>query len=385
MRKKIIVAVITALLITGIYGIAKAESLDNLQEKRQELQKQIEEASTQIEDIEINLTDALEEISTIDAQIYEQEEKVKEITTELETIENEIKTAEEKLEVIEEKYEIQKKAFEERLVFLYEQGDTTYLDVLVNSRDITEFISNYYLIAELAEYDADLLDTIEREKNNISYIEEQLNTKKEQLKELKKSQEKATITLENKKIVRKSYANKLTKEEKELQEKIEEYGQEINNIDTIISVYVQNNISEDYVGGLFDWPLPGYYGITSNFGMRFHPILKDYRTHTGMDVGAPTGTYVIAANDGVVTTATYSASYGNMVVIDHGGGVSTLYAHASELLVTMGDTVKRGDAIMKVGSTGWSTGPHLHFGVIINGVYVDPYPYVTTNNEESNN
>ena len=97
-----------------------------------------------------------------------------------------------------------------------------------------------------------------------------------------------------------------------------------------------------------------------------------------MDIGAPTGSYIIAANDGIVTKSTYSYSYGNMVMIDHGGGVSTLYAHGSEIIAQVGDTVKRGTAIMKVGSTGWSTGPHLHFEIRINGQTIDPYSYVTT-------
>lgn len=112
--------------------------------------------------------------------------------------------------------------------------------------------------------------------------------------------------------------------------------------------------------------------------MRVHPILKTHRIHSGTDIAMPMGAYIIAANDGVVTKAGYSTTgYGNMVLIDHGGGVSTLYGHGSEILVQAGQTVKRGDIIMKAGSTGWSTGPHLHFEVRINGQHVDSLPYIT--------
>ena len=112
--------------------------------------------------------------------------------------------------------------------------------------------------------------------------------------------------------------------------------------------------------------------------MRVHPILKTHRVHSGTDIAMPMGAYIIAANDGVVTKAGYSSTgYGNMVLIDHGGGVSTLYGHGSEILVQAGQTVKRGDIIMKAGSTGWSTGPHLHFEVRINGQHVDSLPYIT--------
>jgi len=139
-----------------------------------------------------------------------------------------------------------------------------------------------------------------------------------------------------------------------------------------------------YVGGTFAWPAPGYYTITSEYGMRLHPILKIYRSHSGLDIGAPTGADIIAANDGVVIKSTYMSSYGNVIMIDHGGGVVTVYAHGSELVAKLGDTVKRGDVILKCGSTGWSTGPHVHFEIRINGKTIDPFPYITNNinNEE---
>lgn len=135
------------------------------------------------------------------------------------------------------------------------------------------------------------------------------------------------------------------------------------------------------------WPVPGYTRITSNYGMRTHPITGIYKLHTGVDLGAPMGANFVAANDGVVTKAGYNGAYGNMVIIDHGGGISTLYAHGSEILVTVGQTVKKGDVILKVGSTGYSTGAHAHFEVRVNGQVVNPLPYITTNTkvEENNN
>ena len=125
------------------------------------------------------------------------------------------------------------------------------------------------------------------------------------------------------------------------------------------------------------WPVPGYTKITSNYGMRVHPITGQYKLHTGVDIGAPMGANFVAANDGIVTKAEYNTAYGNMVMIDHGGGISTLYAHGSEILVTVGQTVKRNEAILKVGSTGYSTGAHAHFEVRINGVVTNPIEYIT--------
>ena len=125
------------------------------------------------------------------------------------------------------------------------------------------------------------------------------------------------------------------------------------------------------------WPVPGYTKITSNYGMRVHPITGVYKLHTGVDISAPIGANFVAANDGIVTKAYYNSAYGNMVMIDHGGGISTLYAHGSEILVQVGQTVSRGEPILKVGSTGYSTGPHAHFEVRINGIVTNPIEYIT--------
>ena len=136
-------------------------------------------------------------------------------------------------------------------------------------------------------------------------------------------------------------------------------------------------IDTKYIGGVLAWPVPGYTRITSKYGMRTHPITGVYKLHTGVDISAPMGANFIAANDGIVTKAGMNSAYGNMVIIDHGGGISTLYAHGSEILVHVGQTVKKGVAVLKVGSTGYSTGPHAHFEVRINGVVTDPMPYIT--------
>lgn len=137
--------------------------------------------------------------------------------------------------------------------------------------------------------------------------------------------------------------------------------------------------------GALAWPVPGYTSITSKYGMRIHPISGVYKLHTGVDIGADPGAYFVAANDGVVVKSVYNASYGNMVVIDHGGGLATLYAHGQQRLVEEGETVKRGQPVLVVGSTGISTGPHAHFEVRVNGSWVDPLDYILKRNSETDN
>ena len=152
-----------------------------------------------------------------------------------------------------------------------------------------------------------------------------------------------------------------------LQKKADELEAELKRI-------ASSSTNSKYTGGTMTWPLPGYYGISSYFGNRLHPVLKVYKMHTGVDIAGAgcNGKNVVAAANGKVITAGWISGYGYTVMIDHGGGIVTLYAHSQKLLVKKGDTVKAGDVIMLVGSTGYATGPHVHFEVRVNGKYVNP-------------
>lgn len=380
MNKKttLIILIIIILSIVSFGGIVAAQDLSDLQNKKNEIQEQINQSNEQIEDIKIELTENLEQLNNLNFKISTYEEEISSLEGNLEKISKEIEEVSAKLDIIEENYNIQRDILQNRIVALYEAGDIYYLDVLLKSNSISEFISNYYLIGEIAKYDNELLENIEKQKTQIEEIKQTLTERKETLEAVKKNKERTAVSLENSKIIRNSYIAKLTNDEKAIQEKIDEYQAELNSIDSEITTLTTLNIGEDYVGGEFGWPAPGYSTITSNFGMRIHPILKVPRGHTGTDIAMPIGSYIVASNDGVVIKSTYSTSgYGNMVLIDHGGGISTLYGHGSELVAQTGQTVKKGDLIMKAGSTGWSTGPHLHFEVRINGTPMDAMEFLS--------
>lgn len=377
-KKIILTCLLIVVVLVSFTTVVIADDLIDLQNRKNELNNQITEANEQVENIQIELTDTLKQIDNLDQKIETYQDQVDELNGKLETLQNQIKTAEEKLTNLENNYKIQRKTFQNRIVAQYEAGDVQYLDVLLSSNTLSEFISNYYLIGEIAKYDRNLLDNIDRQKNEIEKIKTTLTEREKNLKTVKENKEKTATALENAKVIKNSYAKQLTDSEKETQAKIAEYQRELDNLEAQIVTITSIKVGEDYVGGEFAWPAPGYSTITSKYGMRVHPILKTHRVHSGTDIAMPMGAYIIAANDGVVTKAGYSSTgYGNMVLIDHGGGVSTLYGHGSEILVQTGQTVKRGDIIMKAGSTGWSTGPHLHFEVRINGQHVDSLPYIT--------
>lgn len=279
-----------------------------------------------------------------------------ELNIKITQLQNSVDEIEEKLNVAEEKYQKQKAILEARLVAMYESSDVQYLDVLLSSKNVSEFLSNYFLITELANYDTELLEEMKSKKDEIELAKEKLDNEKEQLATMKENQTKTAKIMENTKTVRENYIAKLSDQEKEIQSKIDEYNARFNEINNEILALALQGLDTQNIGGELAWPVPGYTRISSKYGMRTHPITGVYKLHTGVDISAPMGADFVAANDGIVTKAGYNSAYGNMVIIDHGGGISTLYAHGSEIMVKVGDTVKRGETVvLKVGSTGYST------------------------------
>lgn len=358
---------------------ALGNTVEDLQLQQDQMESQIDEKMERLEYIQSVLPDEMVQLQLINEQIAGYEQEIASLAIEAENLEASIAKLKLELEKAEEKYEKQRETFEKRLIIMYEAGETTYLDVLLSSKSITDFVSTYYMMAEIASMDSELLQEAELEKIGIQTAKETLERQREQFKAAKDNKEKTAITLENTKIVRNSYMKQLTEEQLALQAEIDLYYQQINNIEAEIIMLTTANVGTDYVGGSMAWPVPGYSRITSPFGMRTHPITGVYKLHTGTDVSAPIGANFIAANSGTVIKASRDYAYGNMVIVDHGGGVSTLYAHGSEILVEVGQTVQKGDPVLKVGSTGYSTGPHAHFEIRINGEYVDPMNFVKPN------
>lgn len=376
MRKSRGMAYIAILIILVVTTVSFGADISELESKRDEINIQKEETNNQITEIQSQLSETLQEIQELTEKIEGYEQEISQLLEDEEKLKNDIEDLEEKLEISEHNYNKQKKLLEDRLVALYEAGETSYLDVLLDSKSISDFISNYYLISEIAKCDTELLTDMEQEKIKIQNNKEQLEEKKETLKKARIDKEKTNIVLENTMVLRNNYLSQLTEEEKQLQEKINIYNEELKKVESDILLLTSVNLSEEYIGGLMSWPVPGYSRITSPFAMRVHPITHVYKLHTGIDIGAPEGANFIAVTDGLVIKAGWSAAYGNMVIIDHGGGVTTLYAHGSKIMVEVGDLVSRGDIVLKVGSTGYSTGPHAHFEVRIDGKYVQPLNFL---------
>ena len=373
------------------YVYAENENPD-LQEQREELQKQINEANDNLQDVQSELSQNLQQVQKLDEKIEQSNKELAELEIKISQLQATMNEVQSKLDIAEKNYDKQKKALDNRLVAVQESSDTEYLDVILSSKSISDFLSNYFLVTELARYDTELLEDMKSKKDEIKNNKKQLEDKQKELAEIKTNQSKTARILENTRTVRENYISKLSEQEKDIQAKIDEYNLQFAAINSEILSIALEGIDTKYIGGELAWPVPGYTRISSKYGMRTHPITGVYKLHTGVDISAPMGANFIAANDGIVVKAGYNGAYGNMVIIDHGGGVSTLYAHGSEILVEVGQIVKRGESVLKVGSTGYSTGPHAHFEVRLNGIVTDPMPYITnglipttqTQNEENN-
>ncbi|CDA16755.1 MAG TPA: peptidoglycan DD-metalloendopeptidase family protein [Clostridiaceae bacterium] len=376
MSRKIISVFIILLMISSLSFSVFAETLN---EKKEDVKSKIEEQNQKLEYVQGEISDAVKEIEEIDDKIKDCESQIEDLKTKLAESKKNMDEVTEKYNKVKAEYDKNEKLFQERMVALYEAGDTTYLDVLLSSASITDFISNYYLIERLADYDSQLLTKIESQKKELEESKSKIEEEEKKLQELKSNAIKLTTTLKNSRTLQKSKMDKLTEEEKGIQEEINKYKIEEANIENQIKQATNDGEYQlQYTGGVMLWPVAKEGTvITSPFGTRNHPIQGVVKLHSGIDIGgAGYGAKVVAAEDGVVSFAGTLGGYGNCVIVNHGGGISTLYGHGQTLLTTVGTNVKKGDIIMEVGSTGNSTGPHLHFEVRVNNIAVNPATYL---------
>ena len=377
--RKILIIISILILCTTLSTGSIATDISDLDKQKKEVSEELNKKNKQLEYVNEELTTALLEIQKLDDEILQYETDLNKYETQLSKLQTSIDEAIEKIDLVQEDYQTREEILRERLVEMYKAGDVTYLEVLLSSKSLTEFISSYFLMRQLVEYDNKLIEQVEREKNDLEYTKAKLEKEQKEVKTIKAKKEQTTIILNNKKTLQKAHVNKLSEEEKKLQKEIIEYKKEVYRIQSLISqVSGEPNLQIQYTGGDMIWPVAKEgTAITSYYEQREHPITGIIHYHSGIDIGnAYFGTPVVAALDGYVSYAGWLGGYGNCVIINHGNGFSTLYGHGQAILTTLHKEVKQGELIMEVGSTGNSTGPHLHFEIRINGYTVNPLLYV---------
>jgi len=381
--QKIFFILIILIIFIFTYPVVFGETLEELQKQKDELTNQIQDINNQLSSVQDNINGVTLQIDKINEQIAKYQENINKSEKKIEQTQMSVDAITVELQEAEKKYSHQKDLLEKRMVAMYQGGDTLYLDVLLSATSIEDFLSRFYYLSRIAAFDHKLMKEVSNAKQDINAKKTLLERELTKLTAEQKNNENLLITIENTKIVRNNYLKELLETENSMQERIDLYEKNIEEIEKNILQTSLANINTEYIGGEMAWPTPGYATITSSYGMRMHPIFFVYRLHTGIDIGAPKGAPIIAVNDGVIILASYNTSYGNYVMIDHGGGVVTLYAHGSKICTEVGQEVKKGDTIMLIGSTGWSTGDHLHFEVRINNETQDPLPYITSNKMSS--
>lgn len=356
----------------------------SLNEQKEQVEEELAKAEEQLTYVQEELSEAVVQLQEMDDKINEYQATLDQVNSQYEELQQKVAESEAQLQEAQEKYEKKLNLLKSRLVAIYKNGETRYLDVLMNSRSIIDFVSKYYAVQRIAEIDSQTIEELKQQKTELEKINNELEEDKAQMKIAKVEAEKQTVVLTNTRTVYENQKNSLSESEKQLNAQIETYKKQQEELENLIQYTISGSTYElKYSGGVMIWPTLESSYITSPYGSRLHPIQGVIKNHDGIDIGGSTGDPVYAVADGIIIYSAFNTGgYGNMVMIDHGlnsEGVKivTLYAHGDKLLKSVGETVKQGDVIMEMGSTGNSTGPHVHFEVRENGSHVDPKNYLS--------
>lgn len=373
-KKAIGVMLIIILITSTNVALAVTQSeIDSQKNQQSQINNQIDEAEQKQKEIEAKKSETQKQVESISSQIDSYESQIEDLDSQIADANNRIKEAEEKIEENKAEYEKKQEILKERLVVIYESGQTSYLDVLLSSSSLIDFISNYYLVSELTEMDSQLMETLEKQRQEIEDSKKEIEESKQELTTAKANKENLANSLKSAKSEKDKYVAQLSDEEKELEQEIQELKQANAKIANEIKIAEEKyrkqleelknntsgNSSSTTGSGYFMRPVSGGYESTNGY-------YSYGKFHGAIDYAVSAGTPVYAAAAGVVmSTANLTGSYGTYVVIRHANGLQSYYCHGTKgsICVSPGETVAKGQQIMKSGSTGNSSGPHLHFEV----------------------
>ncbi len=395
----LVLAVLCTALVAGNFSVSFAELTNDLikesenakkeaEENKKTLQKGLTDVKKVLQDLNAAKDNLEDYITELDEDLSKIEGNINELTVELARVQGEINTTKEELEQAKITEENQYETMKKRIKYMYERGNKSYVDLFFTAASFGDFLNTAEYIGKINTYDRAMLDSYIENRRFIEEEEAKLEAQEEELKntqdglqnehdameELMASKEEEIIAFESdigtKEAAVKEYEAYIAEQEATIKELERQIAAERKRLEE------ENAQTRKYDGGKFAWPAPDYTRISDDYGNRMHPTLGIQKFHNGIDLASSNGSRILAAYDGEVVAADYSATMGNYIMLSHGNGIYTIYMHASALLVSKGQTVARGEQIAKVGSTGRSTGPHLHFGVRENGNYVSPWKYV---------
>jgi murein DD-endopeptidase MepM/ murein hydrolase activator NlpD len=358
-----------------------ADELKEKQKQLNETKKNIENLKDKIDDVKDKQEDIEKEINNLNSKIDKLQNSIENLNNQIVETKRRIKQLNKEIKELEEEYKEQQELYKERIKVMYMNGPSSILEVLLNSQSFSDFFGRAEIVKAIVENDKNILKSIAEKKEEIENkakevtqkqqrllsMQYELSSQKSELDEACREQRKLYNKLEKDK----AYLERVLKAEQEESKLLEKQIKEIQARQN-----KNNNFGTFSKTGIIKVSDIGYIPrVTSPFGMRMHPVLGYARMHNGMDIAVPTGTPIYSMAKGEVIIAQYMSSYGNVVIIDHGNGLTSTYAHLSKISVSVGQVVEKGQMIGKSGNTGLSSGPHLHFEIRKNGTPVDPAPY----------
>lgn len=387
-------ALILSIALTQPVFATKVE-VEDAKKKVTSLEKEKKKIEAELKSLEGLKSDAAAYVKKLDAQLESVNDELDELSGQITEKEADIERTRQELETAKQVEEEQYALMKLRMKYMYERGETSFLDQILQSKDIVQMLNRAEYIRQIADYDRQQLNAFEENRRQIEGLEKSLNEEHEALlglqEETQAKQQSVQTLLNQKNKELKNFDSQISQAENQVsayekdikaqEDKVKKLEAEIKRKEEAARKAAEaagKQYKTTSLGNItFKWPCPSSSRITSRFGSREQPTKGASTNHKGIDIGAATGNNIIAAASGTVVISTYSYSAGNYIMLNHGGGVYTVYMHCSKLLVSEGAEVKQGDVIAKVGSTGYSTGPHLHFGIRSDGQYVDPLKYVS--------
>ena len=382
----ILLPIIVSIVSSVSASAASQDALDQLREEEEALAAEQEELSGQIAELQAQQAAILNQKELLDERVDLTRAEINNLTQQIALLDTQIAEKEREYTQARQEEAEQMELFKKRVRAMEENGTISYFSILFEASSFSDLLSRLDFVTEIMDSDERIVEDLETAKAATvkartemedlraeaqASREEQLAKEAELLAQIDEAEQLIAQLEENQAVFEQAYAENEAREE-ELATEIEEMIAELDRIaqeqaaasggGTIVST------------GTYIWPADALY-VTSPFGTRYHPILLEYRPHYGIDIGASYGTNIYAADSGVVVTSTYDSSYGYYIMISHGDGRYTLYAHMSQLIAAEGDYVTQGEVIGLVGSTGWSTGPHVHFEIYEDGVRIDPLQF----------
>ncbi len=371
MRKKIAIFLSLTLLLTPVY----ASSLANKKNQLNNTKESIENTKEELENTKDQKENVKKDLKAVDQQIITIENKIVNLQKELDDKQIQLEESEKQLELAIEKKDKQYNATKKRMVQMYKNQKIGYIQVVFSSHNLWEAINRLEYIKRISKQDNELIDTYEKQVEEIDRYKAAVEEEKAQLNILYKEQVAKKGELASARSQKDKKLAELAGQEERLQAEIKEMQEMSKKLEQEIKRLTQQSKIK-YAGGAFAWPVPGFYRISSEYNPRTNPISGKYEFHSGIDIPASYGSSVVAAADGVVIRSGWINGYGNTVMINHGSGLVTLYGHNSSLAVSEGQTVRKGQTVAGIGSTGYSTGNHCHFEVSLNGAHVNPWNYI---------